>query len=86
MNVAITYLVKDLNTTLTNVQSIIAIYALVMGCFVLFGGKLQDVIGRKKTFLSGAIIYGVGSLIAAISTNALMLLAGWSVIEGFGQL
>ena len=84
MNVAITYLVKDLNTTLTNVQSIIAIYALVMGCFVLFGGKLQDVIGRKKTFLSGAIIYGVGSLIAAISTNALMLLAGWSVIEGFG--
>ncbi len=84
MNVAITYLVKDLNTTLTNVQSIIAIYALVMGCFVLFGGKLQDVIGRKKTFLCGAVIYGIGSLIAAISTNALMLLVGWSIIEGFG--
>jgi Arabinose efflux permease len=84
MNVAITYLVKDLNTTLTNIQSIIAIYALVMGCFVLFGGKLQDVIGRKKTFLSGAVIYGVGSLIAAMSTNALMLLVGWSIIEGFG--
>ena len=84
MNVAMTYLVKDLNTTLANIQSIIAIYALVMGCFVLFGGKLQDVIGRKKTFLTGAIIYGVGSLIAALSTNALMLLVGWSIIEGFG--
>lgn len=84
MNVAITYLMNDLNTTLINIQSIIAIYALVMGCFVLFGGKLQDVIGRKKTFLSGAVIYGVGSLIAAMSTNALMLLVRWFIIEGFG--
>lgn len=84
MNVAMTYLVKDLNTTLANIQSIIAIYALVMGCFVLFGGKLQDIIGRKKTFLTGAVIYGLGALIAAISTNALMLLVGWSIIEGFG--
>lgn len=84
MNVAMTYLVKDLNTTLANIQSIIAIYALVMGCFVLFGGKLQDVIGRKKAFLTGAVIYGVGSLIAAVSTNALMLLVGWSIIEGLG--
>ena len=84
MNVARTYLVKDLNTTLANIQSIIAICALVMGCFVLFGGKLQDVIGRKKTFVAGAIIYGVGALIAALSTNALMLLVGWSIIEGWG--
>ncbi|EKQ54190.1 MAG: arabinose efflux permease family protein [Methanobacterium sp. Maddingley MBC34] len=84
MNVAMMYLVKDLNTTLGHVQSIIAIYTLVMGCFVLFGAKLQDVIGRKKTFLTGAIIYGIGTLIAATSTNSTMLLVGWSVIEGFG--
>ncbi len=84
MNVAMMYLVKDLHTTLGNVQSIIAIYTLVMGCFVLFGAKLQDVIGRKKTFLSGAIIYGVGTIIAATSMSSTMLLVGWSVIEGFG--
>ena len=84
MNVAMMYLVKDLHTTLGNVQSIIAIYTLVMGCFVLFGAKLQDVIGRKKTFLNGAIIYGVGTIIAATSMSSTMLLVGWSVIEGFG--
>lgn len=84
MNVAMMYLVKDLHTTLGNVQSIIAIYTLVMGCFVLFGAKLQDVIGRKKTFLTGAIIYGIGTIIAATSMNSGMLLLGWSVIEGFG--
>lgn len=84
MNVAMTYLVRDLNTTLGSVQSIIAIYTLVMGCFVLFGAKLQDVVGRKKTFLSGAAIYGVGTVIAATSMNSGMLLLGWSIIEGFG--
>lgn len=84
MNVAMMYLVRDLHTTLGHVQSIIAIYTLVMGCFVLFGAKLQDVIGRKKTFLTGAIIYGVGTIIAATSMNSAMLLMGWSVIEGFG--
>lgn len=84
MNVAMIYLVKDLNTTLGSVQSIIAIYTLIMGCFVLFGAKLQDVMGRKKTFLTGAIIYGIGTIIAATSITSSMLLLGWSVIEGFG--
>lgn len=84
MNVAQLYLVRDLHTTLGSVQSIIAIYTLIMGCFVLFGAKLQDVIGRKKTFLIGAIIYGIGTIIAATSVNSTMLLLGWSVIEGFG--
>jgi len=84
MNVAQLYLVRDLHTTLGSVQSIIAIYTLVMGCFVLFGAKLQDVIGRKKTFLIGAIIYGIGTIISATSLNSTMLLLGWSVIEGFG--
>jgi len=84
MNVAMMYLVKDLHTTLGNVQSIIAVYTLVMGCFVLFGAKMQDVIGRKRTFLTGAIIYGIGTVIAATSLNSSMLLLGWSVIEGFG--
>jgi MFS family permease len=84
MNVAMLYLVKDLHTTLGSVQAIIAIYSLVMGSFFLLGAKLQDVIGRKRTFLSGALIYGIGALIAAASLNSSMLLLGWSVIEGLG--
>jgi MFS family permease len=84
MNVAMMYLVRDLNTTLGSVQTIIAVYTLIMACFFLFGAKLQDVIGRKKTFLSGALIYGIGTIIAATSMNSNMLLLGWSLIEGFG--
>lgn len=84
MNVAMIYLVRDLTTTFGTVQTMIAVYSLIMACFFLFGAKLQDVIGRKKTFLSGALLYGIGTIIAATSMNSNMLLLGWSVIEGFG--
>jgi len=84
MNVAISALVEDLDTTLSTVQSIIAIYALVMASLMLLGSKLQDIIGRKRAFVIGTIIYGFGSLIATLSTNAAMLLIGWAVLEGIG--
>lgn len=84
MNVAITNLVVDLNTTVSVIQLIIATYALTMASLMLFGGKMQDIIGRKKTFLTGAIIYGIGTIIAALSINSLMLLLGWSILEGLG--
>lgn len=84
MNVAIINLVKDLNTTVGTVQAIITIYALVMACLMLLGAKLQDIVGRKKIFLIGAVIYGIGTLIASLSLNDIMLLFGWSVLEGVG--
>ncbi|MGB9937484.1 MAG: MFS transporter [Methanobacterium sp.] len=84
MNVAITNLVVDLDTTVTVIQLIIATYALTMASLMLLGGKMQDIIGRKKAFLLGAIIYGVGTSIAALSINSLMLLIGWSILEGIG--
>ncbi|WP_414470446.1 MFS transporter [Methanobacterium sp. ACI-7] len=84
MNVAITNLVVDLNTTVSVIQLIIATYALTMASLMLLGGKMQDIIGRKKTFLLGAIIYGFGTVIAALSVNSLMLLFGWSILEGIG--
>lgn len=56
LNVAIYTLIRDLNTTIQTIQAIIAIYSLVMASLMLFGGKLQDVFGRKKTFLMGASI------------------------------
>ena len=84
MNVAITNLVVELNTTLSTIQAIIALYALIIASFMLLGSKLQDVLGRKKTFLLGLIIYGSGTTIATLSINAGMLLVGWAVLEGIG--
>ncbi len=57
MNVAITNLVVELNTTLSIIQSIIALYALIIASFILFESKLQDIIGRKKAFMVGLAIY-----------------------------
>ncbi len=84
MNVAITTLVVELNTTLSTIQAIIALYALIIASFMLFGSKLQDILGRKKTFLVGLFIYASGTIIATLSLNAGMLLIGWAVLEGIG--
>ncbi len=84
LNVAISTLIRDLNTNIATIQSIIAIYSLIMASLMIPGGKLQDVLGRRKTFLLGASIYGAGAVIASLSINSTMLLLGWSVLEGVG--
>jgi MFS family permease len=84
LNVAITNLVNDLHTTYVTIQSIIVVYALVLASLTLLSGELQKVLGRKRTFLIGAGIFGVGNLIAALSLNSNMLLLGWSILEGIG--
>jgi EmrB/QacA subfamily drug resistance transporter len=84
MNVAITTLVVELNTTLSTIQAIIALYALIIASFMLLGSKIQDILGRKKTFLIGLLIYVTGTTIATLSTSAGMLLVGWAVLEGIG--
>src|SRR5664280_2059419 len=84
MNVAITTLVVELNTTLSTIQAIIALYALIIASFMLLGSKLQDILGRKRIFLIGLIIYASGTIIATLSINAGMLLIGWAVLEGIG--
>jgi EmrB/QacA subfamily drug resistance transporter len=84
MNVAISTLVIELNTTLSMIQAIIALYALIIASFMLLGSKLQDILGRKKTFLVGLVIYASGTTIATLSINATMLLIGWAVLEGIG--
>jgi MFS family permease len=84
LNVAISTLIRDLHTDIGTIQSIIAIYSLVMASLMIPGGKLQNVLGRRRTFLVGAFIYGVGTIIAATSINSTMLLVGWSILEGIG--
>jgi MFS family permease len=65
MNVSIQALVEDLHTTVSGVQGAIALNALMMAAFVLFGGKLADVIGMKRTFMTGVVIHIAGSLLAS---------------------
>lgn len=84
MNVAISQLVSDLNTTVSTVQVIISFYTLIAASLMLVGSRLQDIIGKKKVFLIGAGIYGLGALLASLSQNSLMLFIGWSLLEGIG--
>jgi EmrB/QacA subfamily drug resistance transporter len=84
MNVSISQIVADLDTTIQGVQLAITAYTLVMAALMLAGAKLGDIIGRDKTFAIGLAIYGAGSLITAVSPNLGVLLFGWSLIEGIG--
>ncbi|HSX14675.1 MAG TPA: MFS transporter [Candidatus Saccharimonadales bacterium] len=86
MNVSISTVVADLHTSVTALQAAITFYTLTMAAFMLLGGKLGDVWGRKRAFTIGAIIYALGSFITAISPNIATLFIGWSVIEGLGAV
>jgi MFS family permease len=84
MNVSISQIVADLDTTIQGVQLAITAYTLVMAALMLAGAKLGDIIGRDRTFAIGLAVYGLGSFITAISPNLTVLLIGWSGIEGIG--
>jgi MFS family permease len=85
MNVSISALIEDLDTTVGGIQAAIALYALVMASFMLIGGKLADILGKKRTFLLGVVIFGIGTFLASISQSLTMLIIGWSIIEGLGS-
>ena len=82
MNVSISQVVADLNTNVSTIQMIMAFYTLITAAFMLLSTKLQDIVGKKRLFLIGAVLYGIGTFIAAISQSDTMLFIGWAVIEG----
>jgi MFS family permease len=84
MNVSISQIVADLDTTIQGVQLAITAYTLVMAALMLAGAKLGDILGRDRTFAIGLAVYGAGSLTTALSPNLTVLLIGWSFIEGLG--
>ncbi len=86
MNVSITQVAEDLNTTIVGLQTAITMYTLVMAAFMLLGGKLGDKWGAKRAFWIGLLVYGTGSLITAFSPTLGVLLVGWSFVEGFGAI
>ena len=82
MNVSIAQVVADLHTDVSTIQATMSFYTLITAAFMLLSAKLQDIVGKKKLFLIGTALYGVGTLTAAISPSATILFIGWAVIEG----
>ncbi|MBR7834448.1 MFS transporter [Actinospica durhamensis] len=84
MNVSIATVARDVGTTVTGVQGAITAYTLVMAMFMIPGGKLGALFGRKRAFLTGCVVYGAGSLTTALAPSLPVLLLGWSLLEGIG--
>jgi MFS family permease len=84
MNVSISALVADLDTTVTAIQAVITSYTLVMAASMITGGKLGDILGRRRALRIGLVVYAAGSGLTAISPNVVVLFLGWSVLEGLG--
>ena len=84
MNVSIATVADDLDTTVTGIQSAIVLYTLVMAMLMVTGGKIGSIIGRKRAFMLGLVIYCSGSLTTALAPNLGVLLFGWSFLEGVG--
>jgi EmrB/QacA subfamily drug resistance transporter len=84
MNVSISSLTEDFHTTVTTIQAVITLYCLVMAMLILTGAKIGDIIGRRRAFVIGLVIYGCGSALTAAAPTVGVLALGWSVLEGVG--
>jgi MFS family permease len=84
MNVSISALVDDLDTSVTAIQGVITAYTLVMAASMITGGKVGDLLGRRRALRVGLVVYAAGSGLTALSPNVGVLLLGWSVLEGLG--
>jgi MFS family permease len=84
MNVSIATVAHDVGTTVTGIQTAITLYTLVMASLMITGGKIGAIVGRKRAFAIGCVIYGCGSFVTSISPSLPVLLFGWSLLEGIG--
>jgi EmrB/QacA subfamily drug resistance transporter len=84
MNVSMATVASDLNTTITGIQTAITLYTLVMATLMITGGKIGTLIGRRRAFAIGCVIYGTGSLVTGLAPNLTVLIIGWSLLEGIG--
>ena len=85
MNVAISSISKDLGTTVHGVQTAITLFLLFMAALMIPGSKLTDIWGRKRCFIGGLSVYGIGAVIAALAPGLGVLIVGYSAFEGVGS-
>ncbi len=84
MNVSISAVVEDLDTTVSNVQAAIALEALVSAAFILIGSKVGDLIGRKRAFVLGLLAYAIGALAMTLAQGLTAIIVFWAIIGGLG--
>src|SRR6478752_222235 len=84
MNVSISAVVHDLGTTVSSVQSAIALEALVSAAFILIGSKVADLIGRKKAYVLGLLAYAIGALAMTLAQSVTVIVVFWAVVGGLG--
>jgi EmrB/QacA subfamily drug resistance transporter len=84
MNVSIASVVHDLHTTVSGVQSAIALEALVSAAFILIGSKVADLIGRKRAYVIGLLGYGIGALAMVFTQSLIPIIIFWAIVGGIG--
>jgi len=84
MNVSISAVVRDLDTTVSGVQSAIALEALVSAAFILIGSKIGDLFGRKRAYVLGLLAYAIGALAMAFAQGLVAIIVFWAIIGGLG--
>jgi EmrB/QacA subfamily drug resistance transporter len=84
MNVSISAVVHDLDTTASGVQSAISLEALVSAAFILIGSKIADLIGRKRAYVIGLLGYAAGALSMTLSQSLVPIVIFWAIVGGLG--
>ena len=84
MNVSIAAVVKDLDTTVSSVQSAIALEALVSAAFILISSKVGDLFGRKRAYVVGLLAYATGALAMTVAQSLTAIIVFWALIGGLG--
>src|SRR5215213_9879781 len=84
MNVSISAVVDDLDTTVRGVQSAVTLEALVSAAFILIGSKVGDLFGRKRAYMTGLILYALGALAMLFAQGLAAIIVFWAVIGGLG--
>src|ERR1044072_798482 len=84
MNVSISAVVHDLDTTVSGVQAAVAIEALVSAAFILIGSKAGDLVGRKRAYVVGLLLYAVGALSMVVAQALTAVIVFWAIVGGLG--
>ena len=84
MNVSISAVVRDLGTTVSDVQAAIALEALVSAAFILLSSKIGDLIGRKLAYVLGLLGYAVGAIAMTLAQSVLPIIIFWAIVGGLG--
>src|SRR4051794_12103425 len=82
MNVSIATVAKDVDTTVAGIQTAITLYTLVMASLMITGGKMGAILGRKRAFTIGCVIYACGSLTTSPAPSLTLLVIGWGLLRG----